>query len=98
MLGLGLDYGLGFSSDIRLRQDSQLRVSHLATTIRLSARAQCPGTGTRYKAVHIRSQTLQCPGTTSRGRARSWAPCRVSTRYGVQTSAWARALGTGTHG
>ena len=33
MLGLGLDYGLGFSSDIRLRQDPQLRVSHLATTL-----------------------------------------------------------------
>ena len=25
-----LDYGLGFSSDIRSRQDTQLRVSHLA--------------------------------------------------------------------
>ena len=34
VLGLGLDYGLGFSSDIRLRQDPQLRVSHLATTMR----------------------------------------------------------------
>ena len=33
VLGLGLDYGLGFSSDIRLRQDPQLRVSHLATTL-----------------------------------------------------------------
>ena len=33
MLGLGLDYGLGFSSDIRLRQDPQLRVSHLATSM-----------------------------------------------------------------
>ena len=34
--GLRLDYGLGFSPetpDIRLRQDPQLRVSHLATTI-----------------------------------------------------------------
>ena len=34
-LGLALDYGLGFSSDIRLRQDPQLRVSHLATTSRV---------------------------------------------------------------
>ena len=34
MFELRLDYGLGFSSDIRLRQDPQLRVSHLATTIR----------------------------------------------------------------
>ena len=33
MLGLGLDYGLGFSSDIRLREDPQLRLSHLATTL-----------------------------------------------------------------
>ena len=33
MFGLGLDYGLGFSSDIQLRQDPQLRVSHLATTV-----------------------------------------------------------------
>ena len=33
MFGLGLDYGLGFSSDIRLRQDPQLRVSYLATTM-----------------------------------------------------------------
>ena len=32
MFGLGLNYGLGFSSDIRLRQDPQLRVSHLAAT------------------------------------------------------------------
>ena len=33
VLGLGLDYGLGFSSDIRLRQDAELRVSHhLVTT------------------------------------------------------------------
>ena len=32
MFGLGLDYGLGFSSDIRLRQNPQLRVSHLATS------------------------------------------------------------------
>ena len=31
-LVLGLDYGLGFSSDIRLRHDPQLRVSHLAKT------------------------------------------------------------------
>ena len=31
MLGLGLDYGLGFSSDTRIRQDPQLRLSHLAT-------------------------------------------------------------------
>ena len=30
VLGLGLDYGLGFSSDIRLRHDPQLRLSHLA--------------------------------------------------------------------
>ena len=29
MFGLGLDYGLGFISDIRLRQDPQLQVSHL---------------------------------------------------------------------
>ena len=34
MFGLGLDYGLGFSSDIQLRQDPQLRVSHLAKTRR----------------------------------------------------------------
>ena len=32
VFGLGLDYGLGFSLDIRLRQDPQLRVSHLAAT------------------------------------------------------------------
>ena len=37
MFGLGLDYGLRFSSDIRLRQDPELRVSHLATTFSLSA-------------------------------------------------------------
>ena len=30
MFRLGLDYGLEFSSHIRLRQDSELRVSHLA--------------------------------------------------------------------
>ena len=29
MFGLGLDYGLGFSSDIRLRQDPQLRVTKI---------------------------------------------------------------------
>ena len=34
MFGLGPDYGLEFSSDIRLRHDPQLWVSHLATTIR----------------------------------------------------------------
>ena len=56
---------------------------------------QCLGTGTRYKVVHTHSQTLQCPGTTSRGSARSWAPCLgFPLGYGVQTSA--RALGTGT--
>ena len=32
MFGLGLDYGLRFSSDIRLRQDPELRVSHLHVT------------------------------------------------------------------
>ena len=36
-LGLVLGLGLGFSSDIRLRQDPELRVSHLATTFSLSA-------------------------------------------------------------
>ena len=30
VLGLGLDYGLRFSSEIRLRHDPQLRASHLA--------------------------------------------------------------------
>ena len=33
VFGLGLDYGLGYISDIRLRQDPQLGVSHLATTL-----------------------------------------------------------------
>ena len=33
MFGLGLDYGLGFSSDIRLRQDPQLRVETTATAV-----------------------------------------------------------------
>ena len=33
MFGLGLDYGLGFTSNIGLRQDPQLRVSHLATIL-----------------------------------------------------------------
>ena len=34
MFGLGLDYGLGFRSDIMsLRQDPQLRVPYLATTM-----------------------------------------------------------------
>ena len=32
VFGLGLDYGLGFRSDILSHQDPQLRVSHLATT------------------------------------------------------------------
>ena len=41
MFGLGLDYGLGFRSDIRLRQDPQLRVSHLATTLYRSIFYSC---------------------------------------------------------
>ena len=49
MFGLGLDYGLGFSSDIRLRQDPQLRVSHLATTVLKGA--------WRQRRTHSHTQT-----------------------------------------
>ena len=62
-------------------------------------------TGTRYKAVHTRSQiliTLPNPvavptGTPSRGSAHSWAPCRVFHSVTVfrlvpVPGHWARAL------